>query len=102
MSTDDPTQRIEPKYRPAFERLSVRDRRALFAYFFPAKSKKKFLSPTCPRIAKSYRPFACQSHLPGGRQSGEILRPLFSPSLLGRKSTKSRLGNDENDYLRRS
>lgn len=61
-------ERVHPKYRPVFERLSEADRAAVALYFLPHLSKKDVLKVTRPRIVKWYCPFADQREFPSGHR----------------------------------
>jgi hypothetical protein len=61
-------ERVHPKYRPAFDRLSERDRAAAAIYFLPHASKKDALEVTRPRVLKWYCPFADQQQFPSGHR----------------------------------
>lgn len=61
-------QRVHPKYRPAFDRLSERDRAAVALYFLPHASEKNVLEVTRPRVIKWYCPFADQREFPSGHR----------------------------------
>jgi DNA repair photolyase len=61
-------QRIDPKYRPVWERLDERQRAALALYFLAHFSRKATLSPTRPRVVKWYCPFADQARFPSGHR----------------------------------
>lgn len=59
-------QRVHPKYRPVFEKLSEADQAAVALYFLPHSSKKDVLEVTRPRVVKWYCPFADQREFPSG------------------------------------
>jgi hypothetical protein len=59
-------QRVHPKYRPVFEKLSEADRAAVTLYFLPHGSKKEVLEVARPRVVKWYCPFADQREFPSG------------------------------------
>jgi radical SAM superfamily enzyme YgiQ (UPF0313 family) len=61
-------ERVHPKYRPVFERLSEADRAAVALYFLPHGSKKQVLEVTRPHIVKWYCPFADQREFPSGHR----------------------------------
>jgi len=61
-------RRVHPKYRPAFDRLSERERAAVSLYFLPHGSKKDVLEVTRPRVVKWYCPFADQREFPSGHR----------------------------------
>ena len=61
-------QRIHPKYRPAFDKLSDSDRAAVALYFLPHASEKDVLEVTRPRVIKWYCPFADQREFPSGHR----------------------------------
>ena len=61
-------QRVHPKYRPVFEKLSEADRAAVALYFLPHSSKKDVLEVTGPRVVKWYCPFANQRGFPSGHR----------------------------------
>lgn len=63
-----PLERIDPKFRPVFEKITSADRTALIRYFLPHNSAKALLGPTRPRIIKWYCPFACQRTFPSGHR----------------------------------
>jgi DNA repair photolyase len=61
-------QRVHPKYRPAFDTLSERERAAVALYFLPHASQKEVLEVTRPRVIKWYCPFADQREFPSGHR----------------------------------
>jgi len=61
-------RRVHPKYRPAFDKLSERDRAAVALYFLPHASAKDVLEVTRPRVIKWYCPFADQREFPSGHR----------------------------------
>jgi len=61
-------RRVHPKYRPAFDKLSERDRAAVALYFLPHGSEKDVLEVTRPRVIKWYCPFADQREFPSGHR----------------------------------
>ena len=61
-------QRLHPRYVPAFEKLSERDRAAVALYFLPHASGKDVLEVTRPRVVKWYCPFADQREFPSGHR----------------------------------
>ena len=61
-------RRLHPKYSPAFDKLSERDRAAVALYFLPHASKKDVLEVTRPRVIKWYCPFADQREFPSGHR----------------------------------
>jgi len=61
-------ERVHPKYRPVFEKLSEADRAAVALYFLPHSSKKDVLEVTRPRVVKWYCPFADQREFPSGHR----------------------------------
>ncbi|HUT09600.1 MAG TPA: hypothetical protein VMY42_03820 [Thermoguttaceae bacterium] len=61
-------ERVHPKYRPVFEKLSETDRAAVALYFLPHGSKKDVLEVTRPRVVKWYCPFADQREFPSGHR----------------------------------
>jgi len=58
--------RLDPKYAPAFKRLSVEEQHKTVLYFLPHTSAKEILPVTRPRMIKWYCPFADQSAFPSG------------------------------------
>jgi DNA repair photolyase len=61
-------QRVHPKYRPVFDKLTERDRAAVALYFLPHASEKNVLEVTRPRVIKWYCPFADQREFPSGHR----------------------------------
>lgn len=61
-------ERLHPKYRPAFDKLSERERAAVALYFLPHGSEKDVLEVTRPRVIKWYCPFADQREFPSGHR----------------------------------
>ncbi|MGA2035693.1 MAG: radical SAM protein [Thermoguttaceae bacterium] len=61
-------RRLHPKYAPAFEKLSERDRAVVALYFLPHASEKDVLEVTRPRVIKWYCPFADQREFPSGHR----------------------------------
>jgi DNA repair photolyase len=61
-------RRLHPKYRPAFDKLSERERAAVALYFLPHASEKELLEVTRPRVIKWYCPFADQREFPSGHR----------------------------------
>jgi DNA repair photolyase len=60
--------RVDPKYKPVFEKLPDCERAALALYFLPHQSKKEVLEVTRPRVVKWYCPFADQRMFPSGHR----------------------------------
>ena len=60
--------RVQPKYRPAFDKLTERERAAVALYFLPHTSQKDVLEVTRPRVIKWYCPFADQREFPSGHR----------------------------------
>ncbi|MDR0328522.1 MAG: hypothetical protein LBI05_09535 [Planctomycetaceae bacterium] len=58
--------RLDPKYTPAFDRLSEAEQGRAALYFLPHTSEKETLSVTHPRVIKWYCPFANQNVFPSG------------------------------------
>lgn len=61
-------RRIDPRFRPVWERCSPRNQTALSRFFLPARSTRPLLQPTRPRILKWYCPFAPQTVFPSGHR----------------------------------
>lgn len=62
-------ERVDPRYRPVWDRLeSDASRAALAAYFLPRRSARPRLAPTRPRVVKWYCPFASQRVFPSGHR----------------------------------
>jgi DNA repair photolyase len=59
-------KRLDPKYAPAFDRLSEEQQDKAALYFLPHTSEKEILSVTRPRVIKWYCPFADQKVFPSG------------------------------------
>lgn len=60
--------RIDPRFRPAWEGRPEAEQAALAQYFLPHGSAKPIIEPTRPRLIKWYCPFACQSEFPSGHR----------------------------------
>ena len=67
-SANDMVERIDPKYRPAWDGKSVQHQLAMSWYFLPHRSRQALLSPTRPRVVKWYCPFADQRAFPSGHR----------------------------------
>jgi DNA repair photolyase len=61
-------ERINPKFRSAFDGMERNKQEACFSYFFPHKSQKTFIEPTRPRMIKFYCPFGHQARFPSGHR----------------------------------
>ncbi|MGD0384477.1 MAG: hypothetical protein ABSA77_13230 [Thermoguttaceae bacterium] len=61
-------QRVHPKYKPIFDKLSECERAAVALYFLPHTSEKEVLEVTRPRVIKWYCPFADQRDFPSGHR----------------------------------
>jgi DNA repair photolyase len=60
--------KVEQKYKPAFDKFSDRDKAAISLYYLPRNSSKQTLGVTRPRIIKWYCPFADQRQFPSGHR----------------------------------
>jgi len=60
--------RIDAKYKPAFDKFAPAERAAVALYFLPHKSQKEVLGVTRPRVVKWYCPFANQADFPSGHR----------------------------------
>lgn len=60
--------RIDPDFKPVWDRLTENAQLRLAAYFLPHGSAKEVLTPTRPRLLKWYCPFAPQSSFPSGHR----------------------------------
>ncbi len=61
-------ERLNTKYKPAFDKFPPAERAALALYFLPHRSKKDILSVTRPRVVKWFCPFADQRQFPSGHR----------------------------------
>jgi DNA repair photolyase len=61
-------ERVNAKYKPAFDKFPPEQQVALARYFLPHKSSKEVLGVTRPRIIKWYCPFADQKDFPSGHR----------------------------------
>ncbi len=68
VDTESLIRRVHPKFKPAWDRCSPADQRALALYFLPHNSRKDVLEPTRPRVVKWYCPFAAQCDFPSGHR----------------------------------
>ena len=64
----DLADKVDQKYRPAFDAFGDQDRAALAWYFLPHRSQKNSIGVTRPRILKWYCPFAKQSDFHTGHR----------------------------------
>lgn len=60
--------RIDGKFKPAWDVLPLEAQEALALYFLPHGSQKETLAPTRPRLVKWYCPFAAQCDFPTGHR----------------------------------
>ncbi len=60
--------KINPKYKPVWDKYGKNERIALANYFLPHNSDKPVLDPTRPRVVKWYCPFAAQDNFPSGHR----------------------------------
>jgi len=61
-------ERVDTKYKPAFDKFSPAQRAALAWYFLPHKSNKQVIGVTRPRVVKWFCPFADQKQFPSGHR----------------------------------
>ncbi len=61
-------EKVDTKYKPAFDKFIPEQRAALAWYFLPHKSNKQVLGVTRPRVVKWYCPFANQKDFPSGHR----------------------------------
>ena len=61
-------ERVNTKYKPAFDKFVPEQQAALAWYFLPHKSKKQTLDVTRPRVVKWFCPFADQKDFPSGHR----------------------------------
>ena len=61
-------ERLNTKYKPAFDKFAPKQRAALAWYFLPHKSNKQILGVTRPRVVKWFCPFADQKEFPSGHR----------------------------------
>jgi len=61
-------ERVNTKYKPAFDKFNPEQRAALARYFLPHKSNKQVLGVTRPRVVKWFCPFADQKEFPSGHR----------------------------------
>ena len=61
-------ERVNTKYKPAFDKFAPEQRAALAWYFLPHKSNKQILGVTRPRVVKWFCPFADQKEFPSGHR----------------------------------
>jgi len=64
----DIAERVNAKYKPAFDKFPPAQRAALAWYFLPHKSNKQILGVTRPRVVKWFCPFADQKKFPSGHR----------------------------------
>ena len=64
----DIVERVNPKYKPAFDKFTPAQQAALAWYFLPHKSNKQILGVTRPRVVKWFCPFADQKKFPSGHR----------------------------------
>lgn len=62
------TEKLNTKYKPAFDKFPPDQRAALAWYFLPHKSNKQILGVTRPRVVKWFCPFADQKEFPSGHR----------------------------------
>ncbi len=60
--------KINPKYKPVWEKHNENERTSISNYFLPHNSNKPILDPTRPRVLKWYCPFAAQEDFPSGHR----------------------------------
>ena len=60
--------KVNGKYRPAWDAYPPDEQAALAAYFLPHNSEKPVLNATRPRVVKWYCPFAAQCDFPSGHR----------------------------------
>lgn len=60
--------RVNPKFKPVWDKLSPQDQSALARYYLPWGSNQKILSPTRPQVVQWYCPFACQKEFNSGHR----------------------------------
>jgi DNA repair photolyase len=61
-------ERLDQKYRPAWDAFSPEEQAALALYFLPHNSARPVVEPTRPRMLKWYCPFADQASFPSGHR----------------------------------
>lgn len=61
-------ERVNTKYKPAFDKFPPAQRAALAWYFLPHKSSKQVIDVTRPGVVKWYCPFANQKEFPSGHR----------------------------------
>jgi len=64
----DIVERVDAKYKPAFDKFTPAQQAALAWYFLPHKSNKQILGVTRPRVVKWFCPFADQKKFPSGHR----------------------------------
>jgi len=64
----DIVERVNAKYKPAFDKFTPAQQAALAWYFLPHKSNKQILGVTRPRVVKWFCPFADQKKFPSGHR----------------------------------